>query len=187
MGRNGLHRWGVIVAAALIAAPGCCCSQGPGPLQRLFGGGKCASGESCGNDGACADSGQCAVLPPQPRFLPVPTRPVFTPWMVDMPPEVVSQAEHKTELTTKPLKKPPAEKQSAEKPPAAKPSTAKPAEAKPPIAQTAERTPPRLAPTPSAMPHESPDEKPDATNESAGPTLPDAPSPPRLPTVTRPS
>jgi hypothetical protein len=81
-----------------------CMPRGPFPVAAFFGegdGSGCLNGNCCSSCGARGDhlakgapnnapAGPPPVAAPIANFLPVPTRPVFTPWMSDEPdaPEV---------------------------------------------------------------------------------------------------
>jgi hypothetical protein len=86
-----------LLAIATILAAGCL-PRGPFPPATMFGegdGSECCNGRACstcrraGNHGrAEVDSGNVAqppMMPPISNFHPVPTRPVFTPWLAEEP------------------------------------------------------------------------------------------------------
>ena len=92
---------GVLAMAALLAAG--CLPRGPFPPAILFGEGagpdcpdsaacpRCRRGDRSANEAAGYPGGQLPIVAPISDFQPVPTRPVFTPWVVNNPaPEEIS-------------------------------------------------------------------------------------------------
>ncbi|HEY2147866.1 MAG TPA: hypothetical protein VGH32_08005 [Pirellulales bacterium] len=87
---------GAVLAAAILLAIGCM-PRGPFPVAAFFGegdGSGSPNGNCCGagrapnaqSSGGASDNGPGAPPPvaaPIANFLPVPTRPVFTPWTSD--------------------------------------------------------------------------------------------------------
>jgi hypothetical protein len=86
-----------LLAIATILAAGCL-PRGPFPPATMFGegdGSECCNGRSCsacrraGNHGRAevdnGNAGQPPLAVPISNFHPVPTRPVFTPWLAEEP------------------------------------------------------------------------------------------------------
>jgi hypothetical protein len=97
MSRFHRQRVSGLLALATILAAGCL-PRGPFPPAAMFGegdGSECCNGRSCGGchragnhgrpDVDTGNVGQPPLTAPISNFHPVPTRPVFTPWLAEEP------------------------------------------------------------------------------------------------------